>query len=177
MAEALGGQRLDVLIYNAGIWEDAAFGPGYNFEQVSAAENDRVLTVNLNAAIHCVQKLIPNLRQSANGKVVLIGSINGLENTGMRAVAYNASKMGLRGVAHALRENLRPDGIGVTVVNPGSFAGEAAYDTSADEIVQRYNGQLIPMQDLVALIKCVVTLTRATVVKEIDVPALGDRGV
>lgn len=174
IANALGGQRLDVVLYNAGIWEEAALGSGYDFERVAPEENDRILTVNLTAAIHCIQKLIPNLRQSGNGKLVLIGSTSGLENIGTREVAYNASKMGLRGAAHALRENLRPDGIGVTVVNPGSFAGEAAYETSAEEIARRHNGELIPMQDLVALIRCVVSLTRATVVKEIDVPALGD---
>jgi short-subunit dehydrogenase len=175
-ADALGGQRLDVLVYNAGIWEATAFGSGYDFEQVSPHENERILTVNLSAAIHCIQKLIPNLRQSDSGKIVLISSTSGLENIGTREVAYNASKMGLRGAAHALRENLRPDGIGVTVINPGSFAGEADYDTSAEEIARRSNGALIPMQDLAALIKCVVALTRATVVKEIDVPALGDTG-
>jgi short-subunit dehydrogenase len=176
IAESLDGQRLDALIYNAGIWEDAAFGPNYDFEAVSAEANARIITVNLTAAVHCTQALLPNLRQSANGKVVLIGSINGLENIGAREVAYNASKMGLRGLAHALRENVRAAGIGVTVVNPGSFAGEAG-DLSAEEIVRRYTGELIPMQDLVALIKCVIGLSRATVVKEIDVPALGDRGV
>jgi short-subunit dehydrogenase len=176
IAEALGGGRLDVVIYNAGIWEDSAFGSEYDFERVSPEENGRILTVNLSAAIHCIQRLIPNLRGSDNGKLVFIGSTSGLENIGTREVAYNASKMGLRGAAHALREDLRPDGIGVTIVNPGSFAGEASYETSAEEIARRHNGELVPMQDLVALIKCVVSLTRATVVKEIDVPALGDLG-
>lgn len=177
IAVALGGQRLDALIYNAGIWEDAAFGPGYDFEQVSQAENERILTVNLTAAIHCVQALLPNLRQSTNGKVILVSSISGLENTGAREVAYNASKFGLRGAAHALRENLRAEGIGVTVLNPGSIATQEPFNVSAEVVAKKYNGEQIPVHDLVAIVKCVLNLSRATVVKEIDVPALGDEGV
>jgi short-subunit dehydrogenase len=177
IAAALGGQRLDALIYNAGIWEDTAFSSAYDFEQISQAENERVLTVNLTAAIHCVQALLPNLRQSANGKVILVSSISGLENTGAREVAYNASKFGLRGAAHALRENLRAAGIGVTVLNPGSIATQEPYTISAETVAKKYNGEQIPMHDLVALVRCVLTLSRATVVKEVDVPALGDAWV
>lgn len=177
IAVALNGQPLEALIYNAGIWEASAFGASYDFERVSQAENERVLTVNLTAAIHCVQALLPNLRQSANGKIILVGSISGLENTGAREVAYNASKFGLRGAAHALRENLRADGIGVTVINPGTIATQEDYIVSAETVAQKYSGSEIPVHDLVALVKCVLSLSHATVVKEIDVPALGDRWV
>ena len=93
IADALGGGRLDVLIYNAGIWEATAFSSGYDFERVSPQENERVLTVNLTAAIHCIQKLIPNLRQSHNGKLVLIGSTSGLENIGTLAAGPFSERM------------------------------------------------------------------------------------
>lgn len=157
VADVLAGQRLDVLIYNAGIWEDSAFGSGYDFEEVPHAETHNIIAVNLTSAITCIQKVVPNLRQSPNGKVILVGSTSGLENTNGPEVAYVASKFGLRGVAHALRENLRPFSISVTCLNPGSIEGGG-----------------IPHSDLVAITRCLVGLSNATCVKEIDIPAMTD---
>lgn len=163
IASAIKNQRVDVLIYNAGIWEASAFGASYAAEKVTADEHARVVTVNLTSAITCITALLPNLRQSHNGKIILIGSINGLENTRMPEVAYSASKFGLRGVAHALREQVRGDKIGVTCINPGSFGGGGA--------------DSIPYADLVAVVKCVLGLSNRTCAKEIDLPAMADENV
>ena len=161
VANAIHKQMLDVMIYNAGIWEDSAFSSAYDFEKVSDAENERVLQVNLVSAITCVQKLLPNVRQSANGKIILIGSINGLENTRMPEVAYNASKFGLRGMAHGLREVLRKDKIAVTCINPGWIDGSGG----------------VPYSDLIEIVRCLMRLTNRTCVKEMDVPAMSDENV
>lgn len=155
---------LDVVVYNAGIWESKAFSGKYKPEGVFDDETRAIITVNLTAAITVITALLPKLRASSNGKVVLIGSINGLENSGMPELAYNASKFGLRGVAHALREAVRQDRIGVTVINPGSIAWDETTDRD----------DLIPPADLVALVRCVTALSNRTVVKEMDVPAMLD---
>jgi NAD(P)-dependent dehydrogenase (short-subunit alcohol dehydrogenase family) len=165
IASSLGA--LDVVIHNAGIWETGAFSSDYRFENVSEAETRNVLEVNLIAPILLTQALLPKLRTSSNPKIVLIGSINGLENTAMPEVAYSASKFGLRGVAHALREHLRHERIAVTVVNPGSIAWEAA--SSRED--------LIPPADIVHLVRAVLETSGRTVVKEIDLPAMQDRQV
>jgi short-subunit dehydrogenase len=159
VAAALNGARIDVAIYNAGIWERAAFSRAYDVSRTDDDENERVLQVNLVSAVTSLNKLLPNLRQSSNAKVVLVGSINGLENTRFSEVAYSASKFGLRGVAHALREGWRKYKIGVTVLNPGSFPND------------------IPYEDLIALVRCVINLSNRTCVKEIDVPAMDDPNV
>jgi short-subunit dehydrogenase len=158
IASALGNTWLDVVIYNAGIWEGSAFSRRYDVTAVSDDENERVITVNLTSAINCLGKLLPNLRQSSNAKVILIGSISGLENTRMPEVAYSASKFGLRGVAHALRESWRQHKIAVTCINPGSIGD-------------------LPASDLVEIVKCLMRLTNRTCVKEIDVPAMNDENV
>jgi NAD(P)-dependent dehydrogenase (short-subunit alcohol dehydrogenase family) len=165
IANSLGA--LDVVIHNAGIWESGAFSSDYRFENVSEAETRNVLEVNLIAPILLTQALLPKLRTSSHPKIVLIGSINGLENTAMPEVAYSASKFGLRGVAHALREHLRHERIAVTVVNPGSIAWEAALSRE----------DLIPPVDIVCLVRAVLETSNRTVVKEIDLPAMRDRQV
>jgi NAD(P)-dependent dehydrogenase (short-subunit alcohol dehydrogenase family) len=164
---ALEGHGLDVLIHNAGIWERTAFSSSYDFQKVSDAETRGILRVNLESVIAVTRALLPSLEGSGNPKIVLIGSVNGLENTGMPEVAYNASKWGLRGVAHGLREHLRQKRIGVTIINPGSID---SVDGSSRE-------DSIPPGDLVALVRCVVSLSRRSNVKEIDLPAMLDEMV
>jgi NAD(P)-dependent dehydrogenase (short-subunit alcohol dehydrogenase family) len=155
---------LDVVIHNAGIWESTAFSSQYDFQEVSEVETRAVLEVNLIAPILLTQTLLPKLKNSSNPKIILIGSINGLENTAMPEVAYSASKFGLRGVAHALREHLRSFQIGVTVLNPGSIAWQGHLERE----------DLIPPTDIVRLVRAVLETSRRTVIKEIDLPAMFD---
>jgi NAD(P)-dependent dehydrogenase (short-subunit alcohol dehydrogenase family) len=156
--------NLDVVIHNAGIWESTAFSSQYDFEKVPESETRAVLEVNLIAPILLTQALLPKLKNSSNPKIVLIGSINGLENSAMPEVAYSASKFGLRGVAHALREHLRDQQIGVTVINPGSIAWAGNLERE----------DLIPPTDIVRLVRAVLETSRRTVFKEIDLPAMFD---
>jgi short-subunit dehydrogenase len=174
VAAALADQRVDVLIYNAGIWEEKAFESDYDFAEVPTEEIENIISVNLTSAIVCIQKLLPNLKQSDNAKVILIGSTSGIDNAGSGEVVYTASKFGLRGLGHALREHLRPQGITVTCINPGEVAAAIAYEEGAERAIQEYQGTRIPVQDLVLIVKCLMGLSRVACVKEIDVPAITD---
>ena len=174
IASTLVEAPLDVLIYNAGIWESNAFSSSYRPEDVSLSETMQIMQVNLTSAILTIQALLPNLRRSASGKIIVIGSINGLENyTQGREVAYGASKFGLRGMTHALRENLRADRIAVTCVNPGSFGsywmegGRLLTDTADRD-------DLISTEDMVNTFKWLVSLSNRICAKEIDLPAMLD---
>lgn len=170
---ALDGAPLDVIVYNAGIWEKTAFSSRYDFDQISPKENDEVLTVNLTAPLHILQRLLPHVRRSANGKIILIGSTSALDNTRAPEVAYNVSKFGLRGLAHSLREHLRPDHVGVTLINPGSINTQTPLAAGIDGAAA-YATDMIPVGDLVALVQTVVSLSRYSCVKEINVPAMLD---
>jgi NAD(P)-dependent dehydrogenase (short-subunit alcohol dehydrogenase family) len=164
VAASLEVDVLDVLIHNAGIWEHDAFSDDYEFGHVPDDETRTILRVNLESVITLTRALLPRVERSDNPKIVLIGSVNGLDNAGMPEVAYNASKWGLRGVAHGLREHLRAKRIGVTIVNPGSIATEE--DDSRPD--------LIPPSDLLEVVRCVVKLSRRSNVKEIHLPAMLD---
>ncbi len=155
---------LDVVIHNAGIWESTAFSSNYNFEKIPETETRAVLEVNLIAPMLLTQALLPKLRNSSSPKIILIGSINGLENTSMPEVAYSASKFGLRGVAHALREHLRKDKIAVTVLNPGSIAWSGNLERQ----------DLISPLDIITILRAVLETSNRSVVKEIDLPAMQD---
>jgi short-subunit dehydrogenase len=167
IARALDGATLDALIYNAGIWEEKAFSEDYDFESVTEGEIRRIIDVNLTSAITVVQKLLPNLRKSANPKIILIGSVSAKAYSRDFAVAYVASKAGLLGVASSLRENLRPDKIAVTCINPGNFG---ALRGGTD--VLEAGG--IAAQDLLETLSYILKLSNASCVREIDLVAMSD---
>jgi short-subunit dehydrogenase len=173
VAAALGDSAIDVAIYNAGIWESTAFSDRYDFATVPDAETVDIMAVNLTSAITCLRAVLPNLRRSPAAKIVLIGSTSGLENTGQPEVAYSASKFGLRGVAHALREVLRADRIAVTCLNPGNIGTITVADGEI-RAAPHEPRDMIPPRDLIDLVRCLARLSNSSCVKEIDIMAMSD---
>jgi NAD(P)-dependent dehydrogenase (short-subunit alcohol dehydrogenase family) len=174
VAKAVSDAALDLVIYNAGIWEHNAFRDSYDFLEVDDAETERIIAVNLTSAITGIRALLPNLRKSAGAKVILIGSTSGIDNSTGREVAYAASKFGLRGMTHALRENLRADGIAVTCLNTGNI-GTITVERGIVSANPHESREMIPPRDLIAIVKCVIGLSNASCVKEIDIMAMTDR--
>ncbi len=169
----LEGQTLDAVIYNAGIWESTAFSSSYDFEATTDEETERIMTVNLTSAITCVRAVLPCLRCSSAGKVILVGSTSGLENSGRSEVAYSASKFGLRGVAHALCKVLRSSKIPVTCLNLGDIGMVTVSEAGVN--ARGYNGrELINPNDVLELVRCLLSLSNSSCVKEIDFCATTD---
>ena len=172
--QAVGSDVLDALLYMGGTWETNAFTNQYSFGDCSDEDIARVIAVNLVAPIRLVKALLPALRRSKNPKIIFMGALSGRDNFPSREVANSASKFGLRGAVHALREELRSQQIGVTVINPGNVGTpEVLEDLGEGALV---NGNAIPLNDLISIIDCVLSLSRATCLKEIDVPAMLGKG-
>jgi len=175
--EVIEDQPLDYLIYNVGIWEQEAFEDTYDFEQSSTEEIVQIIQTNITSCLLALQAFIPNLKQSANAKIILIGSTWGLENHKGKEVAFSASKFALRGVVHALRETLREYNIGISILNLGYLATEYDYSVDVEEIISDTDGALIPLADVLAAIRFILQTSRATCVKEINMPAMKDFNV
>jgi len=174
VANAIKDDCLDALLYMGGTWENHAFTSQYRFEDCSDADIAQVIAVNLVAPIRLVKALLPELRRSNNPKIIFMGALSGRDNFPGREVANSASKFGLRGVVHSLREELRSQQIGVTVINPGNVGTpEVLADLAANNLS---GGEAIPLTDLLSIIDCVLSLSRATCIKEIDVPAMLGKG-
>ncbi|MGC5773963.1 SDR family NAD(P)-dependent oxidoreductase [Paenibacillus pabuli] len=174
VSDALQNETLDVLIYNVGIWEKEGFEDHYTFDQDTPAEISNLIHVNITSAIVCIQALLPHLRQSTAGKIILIGSTAGLNNSNNTQVSFVASKFAIRGITEALREHTRHDGIAVTCINPGELAAEIPYEEGSERALSKHNGTRIPLQDMVSIVKCIVSLSKAACVKEINIPAITD---
>lgn len=171
VGRAVGNSPIGTLIYNAGIWEKTPL------TAVSAEQLESIVNVNLTSALVIIRTLMPNIRTSAGGTVVIIGSTCGLENEGAQVAGYVSTKFALRGLTHALRETLRKDWTRVVCISPGSMATDVEYEDGTEAALKQHNQRRIPVGDIVALIHCVVGLSVATCVKEIIVPATSDTDV
>ena len=103
----------DVLVINAGVLERAPL------EELSEAQWDRVLDVNLKGAFLCARAVWPAMRARRRGRIIAIGSISGTLGTPL-ASAYNASKWGLTGFIKSIAEEGREHGIFCALVLAGS---------------------------------------------------------
>lgn len=86
--------------------------------KLSEEEWDHVVGVNLTGAFHVARAAIPHLRRSPAGRLVFIGSVNGLRGK-IGQANYAAAKAGLVGLARTLALELARDGVTVNVVAPG----------------------------------------------------------
>jgi uncharacterized protein len=110
LAEACGD--VDVLVANAAL---PASGDIASF---SVQEIDRALAVNLRAPIVLARLLGERMAERGEGHLVFISSLAGKAGSPGGSI-YSATKFGLRGFAQGLRGDLRPRGVGVSVVFPG----------------------------------------------------------
>jgi short-subunit dehydrogenase len=116
-----------LLVNNAGI---ALTG---RFDQVTLDEFDRVLDVNLRAAVALTHGLLPVLRRTPGSHLVNVSSIFGIIAPPGQA-AYATSKFALRGFTEVLRAELHPE-VGVTSVHPGGIATRIAEDAQRGSAV------------------------------------------
>ena len=113
-AEGLAAEagEVDILVANAGL---PGAGP---LDDFTAEQVSRALRVNLEAPMLMAQALFPAMVERGSGHLVFVSSLNGKAATARTSV-YCATKFGLRGFALALRPDLAPKGVGVSLVSPG----------------------------------------------------------
>ena len=121
--------EVDVLVNNAGI---GYFGA---IEESDEAEVRRMFEINFFGLAAMTRALLPAMRRQRRGHVINIASIAGIK--GFPGVGYyNATKFAVVGFSDALRQEVEPLGINVTVVEPSGFRTDWA-GRSANEATRR----------------------------------------
>jgi NAD(P)-dependent dehydrogenase (short-subunit alcohol dehydrogenase family) len=136
VADALGG--IDICVSNAGVY------PLVAFEDTTVEQWRRVMDVNVDGAFYLTRAVLPYLRRSDAGRIVLIASaVVWLGPPGM--VAYTASKAALIGFTRSLASELGPLGITVNAITPSMIPTETAVRTGVTRDLARVvSGQAIP---------------------------------
>jgi 3-oxoacyl-[acyl-carrier protein] reductase len=120
---------VDVLVNNAGI----AIIRGV--DELTEAEFDMTLAVNLKSAFLCTQAVLPGMRARRWGRVVNISS-GAARGAGGIGVHYNASKAGMEGLTRGYAARLVKDGITVNAVAP-SLIDTEMMNARRDQYVAR----------------------------------------
>jgi 3-oxoacyl-[acyl-carrier protein] reductase len=102
---------IDILVNNAGV------GLVRTVDDLSEADFDLTIAVNLKSVFLCTQAVIPNMRARKWGRIVNIssGAARGAGGVGLH---YNASKAGMEGMTRGYAARLVKDGITVNAVAP-----------------------------------------------------------
>lgn len=139
-ASMLGG--LDTLINSAGIFQFRAI------EEITTAEWDRIIEVNLKGTFLAMREAMPHLKASRRGRIVNISSDAGKRGFALLG-SYCASKFGVVGLTQAVAAEVAPHGVRVNAVCPGSISEtgmgkvvieqkiELGYGSSAAEVMER----------------------------------------
>lgn len=120
--------KIDVLVNNAG------FGYFGAIEESDEAEVRAMFETNFWGLAEMTRAVLPNMRTRRSGSIVNVSSIGGF--VGNPSVGYyNATKFAVNGFSEALKKEVEPLGIKVTVVQPSGFrtdwAGRSANDATS----------------------------------------------
>lgn len=127
------GYGVDVLVNNAGYGQ---MGP---LEMVSDADLRRQFETNVFGLMSVTRAFVPAMRARGSGRVVNIGSIGGRVTFPLMG-AYNSTKYAVESLSDALRVELRPFGIDVSIVEPGPIRTE--FNDRAMETIDREGFEL-----------------------------------
>jgi NAD(P)-dependent dehydrogenase (short-subunit alcohol dehydrogenase family) len=110
-ADAPSG-RLDLVVYCAGHYQPM------RAQSFDLAEALRHQQINYVGALNMLAATLPLLTAQQSGHLSLVGSVAGFRGL-PKALAYGPTKAALNNLAECLYMDLHPQGIGVSVVNPG----------------------------------------------------------
>lgn len=123
--------RIDVLVQVAGIF------PLHPIEEISEAEWDHVMAVNLKGPFLAIQACFPVMKRQRYGRIVLTGSITGPLVSYPDHAHYSASKAGLEGLARCAALEGAAHGITVNVVAPGNVDTKSVRAACGDDVMDK----------------------------------------
>jgi len=106
-------EKIDVMVYATG-----TNTPDRAMARLTTKIWDELIGTNLNGAYYATRAVLPAMRERKSGHLIYIASISGLVPD-VSGAAYQASKRGMLGLAHAIRVEEKENGIRTCVVCPG----------------------------------------------------------
>lgn len=116
--EAFG--RIDILVNNAGLFANLALKP---FEEISSAEWDKVMAVNVRGPFECAKAVLPAMKKQQYGKIINIASGTVFKGAPM-LLHYVSSKGAVVAMTRSMARELGDAGIRVNTLAPGLTASE-----------------------------------------------------
>lgn len=123
---------VDILINNAGVLRPT------KIVDISEAEWDFVVDVNLKGTFLCSQAVIPRMRERGWGRIVNLSSTAGKNVSTMGGAHYTAAKAGVLGFTRHTASEVAADGITVNAVCPGLIDTDMTRKTITEDQAKAY---------------------------------------
>lgn len=123
---------VSILVNNAGILYPT------RIDNVTKAEWDEVLDVNLNGSFLCSKAVLPIMKENKFGRIVNMSSSAGRSVSTLGGVHYTAAKAGVLGLTRGMAKEVAPFGITVNAVCPGLIDTEMARENCSPEQLRTY---------------------------------------
>jgi 3-oxoacyl-[acyl-carrier protein] reductase len=136
---------IDILINNAGI-SPKHDGKKANLWEMSIAEWDQVMAVNIRGAFLCCHFAVPKMIERGGGAIVNVSSLAAKAGSGITGCHYVISKAGVVGLTKVLAREVAEYGIRVNAVAPGRIDTPMIWDVPP-EVNEKYK-QTIPLNRL-----------------------------
>jgi uncharacterized protein len=121
------GLRIDVLVNNAGI------GTNGEFAMQPLGKELQMIDLNVRVMVELTHLLLPSMISNRFGKILNVGSTAGFQ-PGPQMATYYGSKAFVNSWSESLHEELKPQGISVTVLTPGPTATEFAQSAKMESV-------------------------------------------
>ena len=157
---------IDIMVYATG-----TNTPDRALVRLRPAIWDELIRTNLNGAYYVTQAVLPAMREARAGHLVYIASISG-RAPDISGAAYQASKHGMIGLAHAVRFEEHENGIRTTVVNPGLVDTEILEKRPVKPPAEQLAKALLPEHVAEAVVACVKLPPRAVISELTIVPTV-----
>ena len=140
--------------------------PDRSMQRLNNEVWDHLITTNLNGAYYITRAVLPHMREAGAGHLIYVSSISGLVPD-ISGAAYQASKRGLLGLAHAIRVEEKENGIRTCVVCPGLVETEILEKRPVKPSAETLAKALQPV-DVAEVILSVAKLPTRAVVPELQ---------
>ncbi len=140
---------VDVLVNNAGV----AISRG--IDDLTEADFDRTIAVNLKSVFLCTQTVLPAMRKQRWGRIVNIssGAARGAGGVGLH---YNASKAGMEGLTRGYAARLVKDGVTVNAISPTLIDTDMIQARRAEAIARIPLGRLGTSEEVAQAVVMVI---------------------
>ncbi|MEG1769620.1 MAG: 3-oxoacyl-ACP reductase [Comamonas sp.] len=136
---ALGG--VDILVNNAGVSLKNAAGQSNGILDVSTAEVQTMIDVNVLAMLRLCQLTLPNMQAKRWGRIVNVSSLAGRGKSIVAGPAYMLTKSAVLGLSRSIASEMGEFGITTNCVAPGRILTQMALQ-AGEEVNRRYAAQI-----------------------------------